>query len=438
MKGDFSRDTFDATKHFLRVLMQQGRVQLDADWNEQVAILLHYLQNLAADIIGPHGGPGSSFAISPNGTRDFKIGKGHYYVDGILCENDAVIAYTEQPDYPLPPGAELDGEFNYLVYLDVWERHITYIEDFKYPFIRETALGGVDTATRTQVIWQVKTEAKVNDCTAIDDKKKIWQPENRGQLIAKGKESSRKDGAPCIISPDATFRGTENQLYRAEIHSRGEANSAMFKWSRDNGSVIFPICELQGNSVTLKHLGLDDSRSLQVGQWVEIIDDDMTKQGKAGPFLQIDTIDQIEKIVTLIVPSNVTPPVYQEDDPRHPLLRRWDGELITVVEGTEDKNWIELEKGIQIQFQPATSGDDHLYRIGDYWLIPARMIIGDVLWPKVKDQGNLKPLALPPDGIEHHYAPLWIISVDSSGNVTVDENKDCRRQITQIPELSDT
>ena len=47
MKGDFTRDTFDASNHFTRVLMQQGRVQLDADWNEQTAILLHYLQSLA-------------------------------------------------------------------------------------------------------------------------------------------------------------------------------------------------------------------------------------------------------------------------------------------------------------------------------------------------------------------------------------------------------
>ena len=40
MKGDFTRDTFDAAKHFSRVLMQQGQVQLDADWNEQTSILL--------------------------------------------------------------------------------------------------------------------------------------------------------------------------------------------------------------------------------------------------------------------------------------------------------------------------------------------------------------------------------------------------------------
>src|SRR5437899_2674137 len=55
-RGDVSRDTFDRTKHFSRVLMQQGRVQLDADWNEQGDILTHYLRSLATDLIGAHGG----------------------------------------------------------------------------------------------------------------------------------------------------------------------------------------------------------------------------------------------------------------------------------------------------------------------------------------------------------------------------------------------
>ena len=57
MKGDFTRDTFDQMRHFSRVLMQQGRVQLDADFNEQVSILLHYLRSLAADLGGGCWGP---------------------------------------------------------------------------------------------------------------------------------------------------------------------------------------------------------------------------------------------------------------------------------------------------------------------------------------------------------------------------------------------
>ena len=63
MKADFTRNTFHAFRHFTRVLMQQGRVLLDADWNEQAAILLRYLRSMAADIIGPHGGPAGNLGF---------------------------------------------------------------------------------------------------------------------------------------------------------------------------------------------------------------------------------------------------------------------------------------------------------------------------------------------------------------------------------------
>jgi hypothetical protein len=63
MKSDFSRDTFDVTKHFTRVLMQQGRVQLDADWNEQEAVMVHYLQAPAADLFGSSGGPKANLGV---------------------------------------------------------------------------------------------------------------------------------------------------------------------------------------------------------------------------------------------------------------------------------------------------------------------------------------------------------------------------------------
>src|SRR5579859_3997375 len=96
MRADLTRNTFRPENHFARVVMQQGRVQLDADFNEQTAILLHYMQALAADIIGPRGGPANNcgFVIQPLTVAqavagDFLISPGHYYVDGILCELDA-------------------------------------------------------------------------------------------------------------------------------------------------------------------------------------------------------------------------------------------------------------------------------------------------------------------------------------------------------------
>src|SRR5262252_3875873 len=131
MKGDFTRDTFDALKHFSRVLTQQGRVTLDADFNEQAAILLRYLRTLARDIIGPYAGPveHTGFMLSYNKNEGrLEIGAGRYYVDGILVENEHQCWYDTQPSYPVPQDDLLlkKGETNvFWVYLDVWERHIT-------------------------------------------------------------------------------------------------------------------------------------------------------------------------------------------------------------------------------------------------------------------------------------------------------------------------
>jgi len=71
------------------------------------------------------------------------------------------------------------------------------------------------------------------------------------------------------------------------------------------------------------------------------------------------------------------------------------------------------------------------YHTGDYWLIPARTATGDVEWPTEmgKDsQGNavLVHLAKPPDGIDHHYAPLAVIAVAAQSAITLDG--DCRKQ----------
>jgi hypothetical protein len=47
MKGDFTRMTFDPAKRYIRVFEQQGRVQVDSDWNEMNDIHRHLLRRLA-------------------------------------------------------------------------------------------------------------------------------------------------------------------------------------------------------------------------------------------------------------------------------------------------------------------------------------------------------------------------------------------------------
>lgn len=462
MKSDISRNTFRPHSHYSRVVMQQGRVLLDADWNEQAAIFHHYLQTLASDLIGPYGGPATDLGFRilkseagppavPETNKNFWIGPGRYYVDGLLCENEQFRLYapsagspgSSQSDYL---AAELaDG--NYLVYLDVWERHITALED---DAIREVALGaqGPDTTTRVKIAWQVKTLDLSGDLRFIDftcassvarpgtpvhpdwaNLQNRLQPPNRGLMRAKADEPDDISATnPCIISPDARYRGAENQLYRVEIHQGGKPGEATFKWSRENGSVALPIRSISGNKVTLEHMGRDEHFGLQVDDWVEIegANYENVDREEARPLLKVVEVNYVDMFVML---SGAPDP---GDAGR--VLRRWDqkpgdtrvggSELrngaVLIKEGTAGReNWLTLEDGIQIEFQQEPAG--HTYRHGDYWLIPARTATGDVEWP-----GPLHaPESIAPHGVQHHYAPLALIRV--AGNVT-EVVTDLRRQ----------
>ncbi len=513
MKGDFTRDTFDSIRHFSRVLMQQGRVQLDADFNEQTAILLRYLRMMMVDLIGPYGGPANpdgtaneAFKITPSGT-DIKIKAGRYYVDGIPCENDSEATYS----------GVRDVNKSYYAYLDVWERHITHIQDDR---IREKALGGPDTCSRAKVVWQARLhEASDNASAAAKqklerelkaleaklekakeaEKKKIqimikmlkkrieslgtttvpscsaaqeWLdrlPKVSDALMKARVQPERGDDNACSIPPESRYRGAENQLYRIEIHRGGVAwdgtvgeggkpagnvmQAATIKWSRDNGSIVFPIVHQQGNIVTVQSLGRDERTSLKIGDWVEIMDDDRDLQGIPGIIAQVDRVDLVEMTVTLKLPDDVPSsgflwPVYDEKSAKHPLLRRWDHraiEGVTLYQGatlaTEssdpDSGWIEIENGVEVQFQPPINPVlPRQYRTGDYWLIPARVATGKIEWPpKLDNEGQIVkdangyeiPEAMPPHGIEHHYAPLAVVRTGQQQAI------DCRCTFHPLP-----
>src|SRR6266567_2479213 len=422
MKGDFSANHFRPDRGYLRVLMQQGRVQLDSDWNEQISILIRYLEALAEDVIGPFGGPlgRAGFAIQAAShltseqtdqlaavgvkraeAGDLFIGPGRYYVDGLLCENPRATTLLRQPDYT---AEAVDADTASWVYLDVWERHLTWVQDDD---VREVALGGPDTASRSRVIWQVKTGAFTGGTQSKNSTD--WEPFDT-QLLAESNALLRAGTAdpdpgdqtdPCITPPAARYRGTENQLYRVEIHAGGTASSsgsedigatgATFKWSRENGSVVFPLANpAEGEILTLTTLGRDDTLTLDEGDWVELCDDDLDLSGLPGQLLQVRRVDAVGFRVTL---SDSPKADTGRDMAKHPLLRRWDQKerdpasgaprLIdgaAVVEEDDQDAWLALEDGIQIQFQPGGA-----YRTGDYWLIPARTETGDVQWPRSEE-----------------------------------------------------
>src|ERR1044071_5884264 len=86
MSGDYSRVRFDPKNDFGAVLMQQGRVHLDSDWNEWAALLDRRWRAETVDIIGR----GTVPKETPEGfriqiaTADLTIGRGGIYVGGPL------------------------------------------------------------------------------------------------------------------------------------------------------------------------------------------------------------------------------------------------------------------------------------------------------------------------------------------------------------------
>ena len=515
MKADLTRKSYDPAKTFSRVLMQQGRVQLDADWNEQAAITLHGMRRLAMDIGGQAWTSDSGFlpldlAIGPV-TDDVAFSPGTFYVDGILCENQAapvaltldannpnvlavaqwtvndeafavgqylqlsdgpatstsaiakitavdyangkvtvndasslaanaanpqatrVVTYNSQP-FAFSPPALFANRGSVQLYLDVWERLITSVEDDS---IREVALNGADTAARTKVIWQVKTTTppalRRNANTPVTGLSaaqiaQVQQPLNRGLLRARV-EPTAPSTDPCAISPTSSYRGPENQLYRVEIHDGGGlALSPTFKWSRENGSVVFsiigPVASGTGTvTVSLGSLGRDDRFGLAEGDWVEMQDDSLVlsnagKLGAIGTLLQVQSISKSARQVTL---TGAAPAGFHADPAYRPLLRRWDQQAgdptaggVALTPGgviaipSQGGQWIDLEDGVQVLFEATATAT---FRAGDYWLIPARVATGDVIWPTELDADqNPHPVARAPDGVDHHYAALAIVA----------------------------
>lgn len=556
MKGNFSRQTFDHKKHYRGVLMQQGRVQLDADWNEQQDIVRHRLETSARDAIGgsgvPDSGAGFDISFTPD-HRDLRISFGRIYVDGILCELDEttpvvarlvdvkagqiqvdywhvdgrdfqvgqwiemrddtgqahnifqiieidenkqlltllidedkfkiapfqqakaleirrIITYTTQPDYPNPeytayvasvPELHLpEDKYVFLAYIDVWQRHVTALDD---SLIREVALGGPDTTTRVQTIWQVKLlpltlpdylqdlidkyatqSASATSGNAGKTNGQSSATQSAAELdqmdldIIQGLRTIAGDNANSDwnelttasgmgalnastyfpnSSDDSGYRGLENQLYRVEIHEGHDIKGITqptFKWAYNNASLL-SLVEVKGNIVTVPSAGEGGILRFSKGQLVEIVDNvtELHPQSVSRGLVEITQVDMINNQLTLDATL---------EEGKNFQLRAWDGK----GEIDPEKGWMPLDGGIAIEFSQGR------YRTGDYWLIAARTSTHEIEWPPYQIP-NISPLPQLPHGTQHHYYRLSRIRRYKSRNYGTYSVRDYRRFFPPIP-----
>lgn len=441
MSFDSSRFTFNPWNDFSGVVMQQGRVQLDSEWNEWLAELARRIQAGTYDTLGQAVYPATTpdaFKIALAG-NSITIGVGRMYVDGLLVENHGLTApafqgwvptsttnpggtnatwdpalaelfintpvdYASQPYYPnvsvVAPFPTSGGP--YLIYLDVWQRELTFLED---PDLIEKAVG-IDTTGRLQTVWQVKWLPVSNNVTCSTPSTALnWPPlpPSAGRLTTGVVQSS--PSGPCCLTPNTGFTGLENQLYRVEIH---QSSPATFKWSRDDASVATAVTAISPDNtvLTVQSTGKDNVLRFAVNDWVEIADDWLELNGRAGELHQVKDVDNTAQTITLTMA--VTGSFAPSDPTRHTRAIRWNGANINVpAPGTTAT----LEDGITVAFDlvPNTGS----FNVGDFWTFAARTADGTV--ESLVDA--------PPRGVHHHYARLAVLTFPLS---TSNPPSDCR------------
>lgn len=136
------------------------------------------------------------------------VSAGRFYVDGLLCENEETVGFESQIDAPKSQFPHRPGVF--LFYLDAWEREVQAIED---PELREIALGGPDTTTRSRAIAQVEYLELTTWGEEDDPRHSIEWQRLLDREKTRGKLRARLQGR---VSGDL-----DNHLYRVEIHHPG-------------------------------------------------------------------------------------------------------------------------------------------------------------------------------------------------------------------------
>ena len=470
MAFDASRFTFDAWNDYFGVVMQQGRVQLDSDWNEWVGEVMRRLQAGTVDTLGPAAVPQATtpngFLITPsnNGTTNvLTIGRGRIYVDGLLAENHGLptpspllwvdgsgsepappvlcwsptlgeltgtsdTPYTQQPYYPSPPALPADAG-PHVVYLDVWQRELTHLQQ---PDLIEKAVG-VDTAERLQTVWQVKvlpdTGAGTTCATDLNGLLAAAHIHPSGAQLTTDVAPVAQPADPCEVPTSSGYKGLENQLYRVEIHqSSTAAGGASFKWSRDNATVATLVTHITApDTLIVQSVGKDDVLRFNPLDWIEITDDVQEMAGLPGEVYQVKRVEDTTLTVTLETPlANSTDyPVDSQgntDPTRHTRIRRWD-QSGKILDSNGNIYWdlnnpannkapagtiplpsagtaLVLESGVTVSFSLDPNINGGIYASRDYWAFAARTA-----------DGTVEKLALaPPRGIHHHYTQLAVVT----------------------------
>jgi hypothetical protein len=435
MGSDRARISYDQKQHYRSVVMQQGRVTLEADWNEAQLIASEETRKEALDFVGPAGTPDNGYAITlPASGFDFQIGAGTMYVGGVRVHLSQAESYSQQKQNEWLDFA-IDGDWvavptdkpgsNEYVYLFLREQEVSAVEDSD---LKDVALGGPDTAQRTRLIQHVeRLSTSGTDCpSALTDAETKWAAKGfefdtndmRVQSFARLQVGfvSTDTSTVCDPTPLGGYLGADNQLIRVQISDLGSGPRLL--WGYDDASFLYRVTVADAQTVTLQTAPIDTEHIPQGGQAVEVLmDAALLDNGQyvAAPVGQVFTLasssyDSDSRRLSL---PSALPSVYGDGTSTNPgppqvFLRVWEQEL-PFTPGTP----VTLgDTGVQVTL---TSKNNEPFRTGDYWVFAVRPGTPQQVYPE-----RYLASAQRPEGPREWICPLavllWTASTPTAGS----------------------
>ncbi|MDS9470124.1 DUF6519 domain-containing protein [Paracoccus sp. MBLB3053] len=461
MTIDISRKTFNSHRNTAWTTTMQGRVATDAPINEDRSLRDRRLRAMMTHLIGRAGYPATqpdSFLIGLSGGA-LTIGPGTMYVDGHPAENfgtgtpvfDDILSemwglepvpFDDQPYLPgVTPDPPEDG--THLIYLVTWQRDTTFLND---PSILDPAIF-TDTFARRQTVWQVRSFGPVGpgiDCDTDDEDIPGWSAliaPSAARLTTRANPAAT-DPDPCLLPPDAAFRGTDNRTYFFAIHNIAPDGTPLVKFSRTNAVVATAILSQPASDVLeVAQVAKDDFLRFNPGDWVEITDEVRVLTETPGVIARILSVDDPSDTITLeaALPAGTirlhgAGP--DADQSFFPVVRRWDqtgqvrdetGTLVVdldlpgadgLIPAPTDGTFLHLEDGVEVALTLDPFGGD--FRPGDNWSFIARYADSSV------EELDLAP----PQDNQLHYCRLAL--AEAAGGVWTEVFSDCRDPIEEV------
>jgi hypothetical protein len=445
MTSDRARVTYDPARHYHGVVAQQGRVSLEADWNEAQAITGAELAARTLDVVGRAGSPDRGYEITPvaddgNATGDLLIRAGTLYVGGQRVHLAREVRYAAQPDWADHEGDQLwrapaVPQHPYeLVYLLAHEQEVSAVED---PALRDVALGGPDTAQRLRIrprvvrhptatktwedAWgQLIAEQWRPRGFTVDEASRALLPGARLQVTAFPADGAGFPGNTGQPADQGGYLGPNNQLIRVQVARVDDDGVPVLVWGYDNASFLYRLSSsaISGSRTILRLAAapVDAYHQPREHQVVEVL------RGAAllgaGDCVASAT-GRVTRVALAYDPDSREVAVGTELPPEYlkkpgeglPLfLRAWAGEVRCTPGNDHELGGSGLR--VRLTGLPAPAGAGVVlpeqYPVGAYWMIAVRPGVGPgaegVVYPQ-----RILGCPQPPDGPRQWITPLAFV-----------------------------